>query len=57
MSLLVPDRYFSNDYETGLLIHTAKSIAMMGAIISAFVYTSYMYIAGTSTAKPVPTAT
>lgn len=50
-------RYFSQDYETGLLIHTAKSVAMMGAIMLAFVYTSYMYIAGTNTPKPAAAAT
>lgn len=44
-------RYFSHDYETGLLVHTAKSAAMMAATIAAFCYTGYMYITGTSTPK------
>jgi hypothetical protein len=44
-------RYFSHDFETGLLVHTAKGAAMVATTIAAFAYTGYMYIAGTSTPK------
>lgn len=44
-------RYFSSDYETGLLMHTAKSLGMMGSIVAAFMWCGYQYIAGTSTSK------
>lgn len=53
-SLLSMVWYFSSDYETGLLMHTAKSMGMMTAIIAAFAFTGYMYITGTSTPKEKP---
>jgi hypothetical protein len=45
-------RYFSHDYQTGLLVHSRKSVAMMAAIIVSFCYTGFMYVNGTSTPKP-----
>lgn len=50
-SLLSMVWYFSHDFETGLLVHTAKGAAMVAVTIAAFAHTGYMYIAGTSTPK------
>lgn len=33
------ERCFTSDYETGLLVHTPKSAAMVAAIIASFMYT------------------
>ena len=47
----LPDRYFTNDYQTGLLMHSAKSMAMMAAIIGSFMFTGFMYVAGSNAPK------
>lgn len=51
-SLLSMLLYFSHDDQTGLLVHSRKSVAMMAAIIVSFCYTGFMYVNGTSTPKP-----
>lgn len=50
-SLLAMTWCYTSDYEAGLLLHTGKSLGMMAAIIGAFCYTGYMYIAGVSAPK------
>jgi hypothetical protein len=41
------------DWQSGLLVHGPKTVGMMAAQIAAFMWTSYMYVAGESRPKQV----
>eukprot|EP00775_Hariotina_reticulata_P012810 gene12810-12938_t len=56
-SILACFVFMTLDLQAGLLAGNLKSAAMLTAQASAFMWTSYMYIAGTSKSKGTPMAT
>lgn len=56
-SILACFVFMTLDLQAGLLAGNLKSAAMLTAQAAAFMWTSYMYIAGTSKPKGTATAT
>ncbi|WIA30867.1 hypothetical protein OEZ86_000922 [Tetradesmus obliquus] len=50
-SLLAMVCHMTIDWQSGVLLHGPKTIGMMAAQIAAFMWTSYMYVAGESKPK------
>lgn len=55
-SMLVMAVHMTVDWQNGLVVHGPKAAAMMAAQWIAFMWTSYMYIAGESKQKQTPPA-